>query len=262
MQVALPARHGPGSSRACARAPARSGARSTAAASASRHRASRPRSRNPTASSCASTLASILVGLRPPRRLAHGLRVGQHDPPHMRLDDPRDRHRVRGRLDRDLVAVDQATARTASSARGSVATRPAARTAAVLGDRDLTEVAMHVHPDASHQHPPSSTWTSRERAGERDNYGSVLSAHPDTRGGGQLQTAGAQPIETPACPTTALSHEPPHRDHEPKLRPRPDSEPHAQSSWPYNHDRVHHGRLTRGRIPADLINGARKMEPK
>jgi transposase InsO family protein len=30
----------------------------------------------------------------------------------------------------------------------------------------------------------------------------------------------------------------------------------------YNHDRVHHGRLTRGRIPADLIYGARKMEPK
>jgi transposase len=28
----------------------------------------------------------------------------------------------------------------------------------------------------------------------------------------------------------------------------------------YNHDRVHHGRLTRGQIPADLIYGARKME--
>jgi transposase InsO family protein len=30
----------------------------------------------------------------------------------------------------------------------------------------------------------------------------------------------------------------------------------------YNHDRIHHGRLTRGRIPADLIYGAHKMEPK
>jgi transposase InsO family protein len=28
----------------------------------------------------------------------------------------------------------------------------------------------------------------------------------------------------------------------------------------YNHDRVHHGRLTRGRIPADVVYGARKME--
>jgi transposase InsO family protein len=30
----------------------------------------------------------------------------------------------------------------------------------------------------------------------------------------------------------------------------------------YNHDRVHHGRLTRGRIPAELVYGARKMEPR
>ncbi|MGH8572687.1 MAG: DDE-type integrase/transposase/recombinase, partial [Gammaproteobacteria bacterium] len=28
----------------------------------------------------------------------------------------------------------------------------------------------------------------------------------------------------------------------------------------YNHDRVHHGRLTRGQIPADIIHGAKKME--
>jgi transposase InsO family protein len=30
----------------------------------------------------------------------------------------------------------------------------------------------------------------------------------------------------------------------------------------YNHDRIHHGRLTRGRIPADIVYGARKMEPR
>jgi hypothetical protein len=28
----------------------------------------------------------------------------------------------------------------------------------------------------------------------------------------------------------------------------------------YNHDRVHHGRLTRRQIPADLVYGARKIE--
>jgi transposase InsO family protein len=28
----------------------------------------------------------------------------------------------------------------------------------------------------------------------------------------------------------------------------------------YNHDRAHHGRLTQGRIPADIVYGARKME--
>jgi transposase InsO family protein len=30
----------------------------------------------------------------------------------------------------------------------------------------------------------------------------------------------------------------------------------------YNHDRVHHGRLTQGQIPADLVYGAHKMEPR
>jgi transposase InsO family protein len=30
----------------------------------------------------------------------------------------------------------------------------------------------------------------------------------------------------------------------------------------YNHDRIHHGRLTRGQIPADIIYGAHKMEPR
>jgi transposase InsO family protein len=30
----------------------------------------------------------------------------------------------------------------------------------------------------------------------------------------------------------------------------------------YNHDRVHHGRLTRGRIPADIVYAARKMEAR
>jgi transposase InsO family protein len=30
----------------------------------------------------------------------------------------------------------------------------------------------------------------------------------------------------------------------------------------YNHDRIHHGRLTRGRIPADIVYGARKMEAR
>jgi len=32
--------------------------------------------------------------------------------------------------------------------------------------------------------------------------------------------------------------------------------------WEYNFDRVHHGRLTRGRIPADIVYGARKMEAR
>jgi transposase InsO family protein len=30
----------------------------------------------------------------------------------------------------------------------------------------------------------------------------------------------------------------------------------------YNHDREHHRRITAGRCPAELVSGARKMEPK
>ena len=30
----------------------------------------------------------------------------------------------------------------------------------------------------------------------------------------------------------------------------------------YNHDRVHHGRLTQGQIPANIIYGAHKMEAR
>ena len=30
----------------------------------------------------------------------------------------------------------------------------------------------------------------------------------------------------------------------------------------YNNDRAHTGRLTKGRIPADIVYGARKMEPR
>jgi transposase InsO family protein len=30
----------------------------------------------------------------------------------------------------------------------------------------------------------------------------------------------------------------------------------------YNHDRVHHGRLTQGQIPAHIVYGARKMEAR
>ncbi len=30
----------------------------------------------------------------------------------------------------------------------------------------------------------------------------------------------------------------------------------------YNHDRVHHGRLTQGQIPADIVYGAQKMEAR
>lgn len=32
--------------------------------------------------------------------------------------------------------------------------------------------------------------------------------------------------------------------------------------YDYDHDRVHHGRLSRSRIPADIVYGACKMEAR
>jgi hypothetical protein len=97
---------------------------------------------------------------------------------------------------------------------------------------------MHIHADASHQLPPSFDVDVGELAGERDIYGSVLSAHPDTRGGGHLQTAGAQPIETPACPTTALSTAP-GTGTRAEPTPAPGRRTARESSSPYNTTRRH-----------------------
>jgi hypothetical protein len=49
----------------------------------------------------------------------------------------------------------------------------------------------------------------RRRGGQNDNYGSVLTAHPGSRRGGQLQTTGSQPIvSATACPTSFLPEAP------------------------------------------------------
>jgi len=83
------------------------------------------------------------------------------------------------------------------------------------GDRDGSD------PDTSHQPPPISIDnTDGELAGERDIYGSVLAAHPDIRGAANYQTAGAQPIDKTACPTTALSTAP-GPGHDQKFRATP-----------------------------------------
>ena len=144
-----------------------------------------------------------LVGLRAPRRVPDRLGVGEHDPAHVRLEDARDRQGVRRRLERDLVRRGQALGEELERF-GTRRHPPRRAHAASLGDRDLAEVAMHVHPDAAHPTPPHARTTRRRGGGRSDSYGYVLAAHPDTRGGGQLQTAGSQPIQATACPTSAL----------------------------------------------------------
>src|SRR6266498_1097382 len=62
----------------------------------------------------------------------------------------------------------------------------------------------------------------RPRGGGRhDNYGSVLAAHPDSRRGGHLQTAGSQPIMLRGLPNPRLPEAPGIRN-APTLRQRPD----------------------------------------
>src|ERR1700730_6350697 len=55
----------------------------------------------------------------------------------------------------------------------------------------------------------SHSLATGDEAGENDNYGSVLAAHPGSRRGGQLQTTGSQPIvSVTACPTYVLPEAP------------------------------------------------------
>jgi hypothetical protein len=83
-----------------------------------------------------------------------------------------------------------------------------------------------------------------------------------SRRGGQLQTASSQLIQAGGLPNPRLP--------EPLSRNAADGTPATgrdrkligEVSSPYNRDRVHHGRLTRGRIPADIVYGARKMEAR
>ena len=69
-------------------------------------------------------------------------------------------------------------------------------------------------------------------------------------------------------PRRSAAPDDPRRVLAPRLRPLPPPPLHRPQARPrhlpryYNHDRVHHGRLTRGRIPADIVYGARKMEPR
>ena len=88
----------------------------------------------------------------------------------------------------------------------------------------------------------------------------MLSAHPDTRGGGQLQIAGAQPIETAGLPRHALNHEPPPGTTS-DATPEPGQRARATSSWPYNRGRRPSGHVIRegftedrgGAIPPNLL---------
>src|SRR6266508_206931 len=79
---------------------------------------------------------------------------------------------------------------------------------------------MDIKPDETHRTPPLARYR-RRRGGRHDNYGSVRTAHPDSRRGGHLQTAGSQPIMFDGLPNLRLPEAPGIRN-APTLRQRPD----------------------------------------
>ena len=108
----------------------------------------------------------------------------------MRLQDPHDRERVAGRLEGDGVAGPEPAGERLDL--GRCGADPAGGPhQSLLGDRDLAEVAMDVQADRTHG---SLLALRLETRRANDTYGSVLTAHPGSRRGGQLQIAGSQPI--------------------------------------------------------------------
>src|SRR5262245_21688985 len=169
----------------------------------------------------------------------------------MRLDDPRNLERVAGRLERDLIVTAEAL-RQQLKRRRLALHPPRQPHLPSFCDRDLAEVAMDIQADEPHRTPPPlSLVNDWRRGGRHDNYGSVRAAHPDSRRGGHLQTAGSQPIMCDGLPYLRLPEAPGIRN-TPTLRQRPDD---ADTPSPQSHGPTtssgHTGRL---RLPPPLVN--------
>jgi hypothetical protein len=89
-----------------------------------------------------------------------------------------------------------------SNAAGVVSIRPFGADLAVLCDRDLTEVTMHIQPDRPH---PTTPHVARLQFGEpvgNDADGIALAAQPDQSHGRPLKSSGSNAHRAkPACPS-------------------------------------------------------------
>jgi len=103
---------------------------------------------------------------------------------------------------------------------------------------NLAEITVHIERDEAHRYLLPLAGHGDE-AGKNDNYGSVLTAHPGSRRGGQLQTTGSQPIVSgrPAQPT--LSLKPLSRNSRDASSTSGRKNPTSRSSSPYNAERPH-----------------------
>jgi hypothetical protein len=115
--------------------------------------------------------------------------------------------RVPGHLQRDLIVTAEAPREQRQRRR--LGPHPLRRPhLARLRDRHLTEVAMDVQPNETHRTTSTLGRYRRRRGGRHDNYGSVRTAHPDSRRGGHLQTTGSQPIMSRGLPNPRVSLKP------------------------------------------------------
>ena len=122
---------------------------------------------------------------------AHLQRVGDHDPAHMRLQQPYDRHRVAGRLQHHLVLGPQRPRECQHL--GAHQVHPVALPQhAVLQLRHLGKAAMQVQSDNPHGLLPS---LFRSRRGQHDAYGSALAAQPGWSQGRPTTNASSQLIQ-------------------------------------------------------------------
>jgi hypothetical protein len=148
------------------------------------------------------------------------LRVGDHHPADLALQQPRDRIGVAGRLQGHLVGGAQAVGEQPQRLRGGL---DAARLPdhAVLPDGDLGELAVHVQPDAS-SHPAPPFICKGCRSGAQ--VGQTTPTDPRSqrsrasRRGGHVLTRArspsndhrpAQPAFAPGCPCPGRSHRTP-----------------------------------------------------
>jgi len=176
----------------------------------------------------------------------------------MRLDDPGDRERVPGRLEHDLIIGGKASGEQLKRRRRRL-DPPGSAHLTALCDRDLAEVTVHVERNEAHRYL-LTRWTAETRQAKRQlrirarGTPGRSQGRPTTNDGlaAHSVSAGLPNLVSPRSPYPGTAADDnPAAGHKNSMR---------RSSCPYNTDRVHHGRLTRGRIPADIVYGANKMK--
>jgi hypothetical protein len=97
-------------------------------------------------------------------------------PSHMRLQQPGDLQRIPSRLQRHMIVSSEGPDQDPDPA-GLLCTRPAERTPAVLADRDLAEIEMHIQTDKPQTALPSLDTTVMWETGGRTTRTDSCSRH-------------------------------------------------------------------------------------